>query len=69
MRYLTDASIGYGATGVACKFVTSLILPDATFQQGRPTIGRIIFNTFNLVDQETSLTNRLFSSITATAFH
>lgn len=36
---------------------------------GRPTVGRIIFNTFNLVDQEPSLSNRLFSEVTATALH
>ncbi len=36
---------------------------------GRPTVGRIIFNNYNLVDQEPSLTNRLFSEVTATALH
>ena len=69
VRYITDSSESYGATGKSCKYVTSLTLPDATLQQGRPTIGRIVFNTYNLVDQETSLTNRLFASVTATALH
>lgn len=32
-------------------------------------MGRIIFNTHNLVDQQTSLTNILFQSVTATAMH
>ena len=50
VRYLTDKNIAYGATGVACKFVTSMTTPDLTFQQGRPTIGIIIFNTYHLVD-------------------
>jgi hypothetical protein len=32
-------------------------------------MGRIIFNTYNLVDQKTSLTNVLFQSVTSTALH
>ena len=32
-------------------------------------MGRIIFNTVNLVDKQTSLTNVLFQSITSTALH
>ena len=43
--------------------------PDSTMQAGRPTIGRIIFNTYRLVDLEPSLTNRLFQSVTATTIH
>ena len=34
-----------------------------------PTFGRIIFNTYNLVDRVTSLTNRVFQSITSTSLH
>ena len=67
--YIGDSSIGYGATGVSCKWVTGSSFPDTTLQIGRPTVGRIIFNTYTLVDQETSLTNRLFSEVTATALH
>ena len=42
---------------------------DYTLQVGRPTVGRIIFNTYQLVDQEASLSNRLFQSVTATTIH
>jgi len=35
---------------------------------GKPTVGRIIFNTYRLTDDKV-LTNRLFASITATALH
>lgn len=49
--YIGDSSISYGATGVSCKWVTGQSTPDTTLQQGRPTVGRIIFNTYNLVDQ------------------
>jgi hypothetical protein len=69
VRYITDRTLPYGATGVSCKYITSRILPDATFQQGRPTVGRIVFDTYNIIDGQTSLTNRLFSSICATALH
>lgn len=43
--------------------------PDLTMQAGRPTVGRIIFNTYRLVDVEPSLSNRLFQSVTATTIH
>lgn len=71
VRYLTDrtSAYGYSATGKSCKYITSRTLPDATFQQGRPTVGRIIFNTYNTVDRQTSLTNRLFAELTTTALH
>lgn len=69
VRYVTDNTIGYGATGKSCKYITGRSMPDATFQQGRPTVGRIIFNTYNLVDRQTSLTNRLFAEVTTTALH
>jgi hypothetical protein len=32
-------------------------------------MGRIIFNTYNLVDTQASLTNVLFQSITSTSLH
>ena len=32
-------------------------------------MGRIIFNTYNVVDRKPALTNRLFAAITATALH
>ena len=67
--YIADSGISYGATGVSCKWVTGQSDPDTTLQQGRPTVGRIKFNTYNLVDQESSLTNRLFAEVTATAIH
>jgi hypothetical protein len=66
--YITDSSISYGATGGSCQWYLGS-LPDNTLQTGRPTVGRIIFNTYNLVDQKTSLTNVLFQSVTATALH
>ena len=68
VKYITNANIGYGATGKSCDYVTGA-LPDYTLQVGRPTAGRIILNTYNLVDRETSLTNRLFQSITSTVVH
>jgi hypothetical protein len=69
--YTTNAQLSYGATGKSCKYFGDGLTypPDSTLQLGRPTMGRIIFNTYNLVDQATSLTNRLFQSITATALH
>ena len=59
--YEANSSISYGATGVSCKWVTGSTFPDTSLQTGRPSVGRIIFNTYNLVDQESSLTNRLFA--------
>ena len=50
--YTTDTLLTYGATGKSCKyFGDSASLPDTTLQIGRPTMGRIIFNTYNLVDR------------------
>jgi hypothetical protein len=70
LTYLTDSSKSYGATGKSCKYYGdgNTNLPDTTLQAGRPTMGRIIFNTYVLVDGQ-SLTNRLFQSCTATALH
>lgn len=71
VTYITDKSQSYGATGKSCKYYgdNTATLPDSTLQIGRPTMGRIIFNTYNLVDTAASLTNRLFQSVTATALH
>lgn len=49
--YIGNSSMSYGATGVSCKWVTGSSFPDTTLQIGRPTVGRIIFNTYTLVDQ------------------
>jgi hypothetical protein len=70
-RYLTDPSKSYGATGKSCDWITwaSGQTVDYTLQVGRPTVGRIIFNTYQLVDQEPSLSNRLFQSVAATTIH
>jgi hypothetical protein len=67
-RYITDGNISYAATGKSCDYVTGPAL-DYTLQVGRPTVGRIIFNTYQLVDQEPSLSNRLFQSVAATTIH
>ena len=67
-QYLTDSKIGYGATGKSCDYVTGSY-PDYTLQVGRPTVGRMIFNTYNLVDNTSSLTNMLFQSVTTTTIH
>lgn len=67
-QYVSDASKSYGATGKSCDYVSGAF-PDSTLQVGRPSVGRIIFNTYSLVDQESSLTNRLFQSVTATTIH
>ena len=49
-RYVTNKNIGYGATGKSCDYVGGSI-PDYTLQVGRPTVGRVIFNTYNLIDR------------------
>lgn len=69
--YITDKTASYGATGKSCKYYGggTATLPDATLQVGRPTMGRIIFNTYSLVDTQSSLTNRLFQSVASTACH
>lgn len=75
VRYLTDKNIGYGATGISCKQYTGTSAPDSTLQAGRSTVGRIIFNTYTLLESlgiandAQLLTNRRFSSITSTALH
>lgn len=53
VQYVTDntATFSYAATGASCKYITSRTLPDTTFQQGRPTVGRLIFNTYTTVDR------------------
>jgi len=68
VQYLSDKNLSYGATGKSCKYFSGST-PDYTLQTGRPTVGRIIFNTYQLIDQQSQLTNRLFQSITSTALH
>ena len=70
VRYITINStlFGYGATGVSCKLNSNSGTPDLTYSHGRPIVGRIEFNTFNIIDSKT-MTNLLFSSITATSIH
>ncbi len=65
---MTDKSKAYGATGKSCHYVAGAAV-DNTLQAGRPIVGRIIFNTYSLVDTAPSLTNRLFQSVTATTLH
>ena len=67
--YVTDSQRGYGATGVSCQWNPTSNTVDTTLKAGKPTVGRIIFNTYKIVDTRTPLTNRLFASITATAIH
>ena len=68
--YTTDQSLTYGATGKSCKYYgDSSSLPDATLQIGRPTMGRIQYNTYNLIDREVRLSHRLFQSTTSTTLH
>lgn len=75
VQYITDKSQPYGATGVSCKVFDGKSIPDDTFQAGRPTFGRIKFNTFTLLDDrgisndQALLTNRRFAAIAATAIH
>jgi hypothetical protein len=61
MRQLTDSSTAYGASGKSCKYYGDqvAVAPDNTLQIGRPTMGNIIFNSYQLTDG-LSLTNRLF---------
>jgi hypothetical protein len=71
-QYLTDTTKGYGATGKSCNYfqgTATSLSPDSSLQAGRPTVGRIIFNTYNLVDRATTLTDLLFQSVTSTAIH
>lgn len=49
-QYVTDASKSYGATGKSCDYVNG-VYPDSILQTGRPSVGRIIFNTYTLVDR------------------
>lgn len=68
--YLTDKNAAYGATGKSCKyFGEGSSPPDSTLQLGRPTMGRITFNTYSTVDLSSSLTNMLFQSVTSTCLH
>lgn len=71
VTYTTDRLKTYGATGKSCKYFGDRLSspPDDTLQLGRPTVGRIIFNTYALIDSVPALTNRLFQSIVATALH
>jgi hypothetical protein len=50
VRYVTDKGLSYGATGVSCKTFDGTTMPDSTFQYGRPVVGRIIFNTYTLLE-------------------
>lgn len=70
VTYTTDMNASYGANGKSCKYLgNNASLPDSTLQIGRPTMGRIKYNTYNLIDTQSTLTNRLFQSITSTAIH
>ena len=69
VRHITDNTIDYKATAKHCKKIESKTLPDLTFQQGRPTVGQIQFNTFQIIDSHKVLTNHLFASITGTSIH
>jgi hypothetical protein len=71
VQYVTDPTLSYGATGKSCNYFPGTAVqaaPDNTLMVGRPTVGRIKFNTYKLVDGKT-LTNMLFQSVTATALH
>lgn len=70
--YVTDAAIGYSATGKSCEYVSGIATldnPDNTLQVGRPTVGRIKFNTYTIIDQAPTVTNVLFQSIVSTTLH
>lgn len=71
VTYVTDKAASYGANGKSCKYYGdgTTPLPDSTLQIGRPTMGRIVFNTYSLTDTVSALTNRLFQSIVSTALH
>lgn len=71
VTYVTDKGASYGANGKSCKYFGdgTTPLPDETLQIGRPTMGRIVFNTYSLVDTANGLTNRLFQSLVSTALH
>lgn len=69
VRFVSDGSIGYAATGKSCNYITGIALPDTTLQLGRPTCGRVLFNTHKIFENQTTLTNRLFASTVATSLH
>lgn len=67
ISYVTDNTLQYTATGKYCKVSagsTSSPNPDTTLARGRPTMGRIKFNTAYALDGA-QLTNRLFADTTA----
>lgn len=69
VSYITDNTQQYAATGKYCKVSagsTSSPNPDPTLARGRPTMGRIKFNTAYNLDGAV-LTNRLFADTTASA--
>lgn len=54
ISYLTSSSSakGYGATGVSCSWLPDVInYPDTSFKAHRPVVGRMIYNTYNLIDR------------------
>jgi hypothetical protein len=69
IRYITDKTQGYSATGVSCQWNTIAGYPDTTLRAGKPTVGRIIFDTYNIIDNKGSLTNRLFAEIASICIH
>lgn len=54
---------------MSCQWNALSNIADTSLKAGRPTVGRIIFNTFNIIDSKGTLTNRLFAAITATSLH
>lgn len=70
--YITDGTETYSATAKACAYVSgtaTLANPDLTLKVNRPTVGRIKYNTYQIIDQKTSVTNLVFQSIVATTIH
>jgi proprotein convertase subtilisin/kexin type 5 len=67
--YQSNSSSTSVATGKYCQVTSGGgSLPDATLARGRPTFGRIRFNTAPTLDGAT-LTNRLFADTASYALH
>ena len=64
---ITNETLTYTVTGKSCVYSTNGIPPpgpDYYLQYGRPTVGRMKFNTFPKL-KGFQLTNRLFATLTS----
>ena len=67
--HLTDSSKNFNATGVYCQKNADQAATDTSLRANRPTVGLLKYNTYHIIDQSNKITNRVFSTITATTIH